>query len=242
MDGVGILSYPDSMLSSRTFAERLIMLQQPPAWWPTQATDSMSAMRTAAPVQMTRRWASVSHLRELAECVTDFLVGDLPFNPFCYDYRPAIETAPIVHHLVELNRLGLATDCSQPGLDRGDLRQRAYVSGLADLDLARHLDEQLVHTDLVAFIAPLLEPHESVDLWLDVPVTLLERSPVTWIGGRMAADDLFTGIAEETSLTAQDLAGYYSIQVMDPVWGRADYLWDTLTTAVNTPTLDGRSA
>lgn len=58
----------------------------------------------------------------------------------------------------------------------------------------------------------------------------------------MAADDLFTGIAEETSLTAQDLAGYYSIQVMDPVWGRADYLWDTLTTAVNTPTLDGRSA
>ena len=218
------------------------MLQQPPAWWPTQATHSMSAIRTAAPVQMTRRWASVSNLRELAECVTDFLVGDLPFNPFYYDYRPAVETVPIARHLVQLNRLGLATDCSQPGLDRGVWRQRAFVSGLADLDLARHLAKQLVHTDLIAFISPLLKPHESFDLWLDVPVTLHERSPVTWIGGRMAADDLFTGIVEETSLTSQELAGYFSIQVLDPVWGRADYLWDALTTTLKTPRMDSRSA
>ena len=184
----------------------------------------------------------MSNLRELADCVSDFLGGDLPFNPFYYDYRPAIETMPIVDHLVELNRLGLATDCSQPGLDRDVWRQRAFVSGLADLDLARHLAERLVHTDLIAFISPLLKPHESFDLWLDVPVTLHERSPVTWIGGRMAADDLFTGIAEETSLTSQELAGYYSVQVLDPVWGRADYLWDALTTTLKTPRMDSRSA
>lgn len=158
------------------------------------------------------------------------------------------ETKRLVPQLVEINRLGLVTTCSQPGepLSTGvwpdgsshDGMQRSFLTGICTLTLADFLHDRINRTNMVCVVRPLALTDEFDRLerlgatdgerWI---VTLLDGEPVTAVGHWI--DELTHWGREITPRQyAEIAASCCAVAIMDPVWGRDALHTDGLLPAV----------
>lgn len=143
------------------------------------------------------------------------------------------ETVELVPMLVQVNRHGLVTTCSQPGVpmqtyvwqdgSRHEAIQRSFLTGMCTGVLARFLHDQLNGTDMVIVARPLAQAKELdaiADMGTSWVVTWLDGKPLTraghWIDElaqweRGVSPRVYAGIAREC----------WAVAIMDPVWGRS---------------------
>lgn len=146
------------------------------------------------------------------------------------------ETKPLVPTLVQINRLGLVTTCSQPGEPLGGGVwpdgsrhtgiQRSFVTGICTETLAEFLHDRLGRTNMVFVARPLAFANE-LDLLDRLGVTarerwagtILDEKPLTHVGQWI--DELGhweRGIAPRSY--AEIARECHAVAIMDPVWGR----------------------
>ena len=176
----------------------------------------------------TDEWMAASTIPDLARLGARWLTGDLEWQPRYTSSVPDPETALILEPLVALNNAGVWTDQSQPGaIDSPREKQRAFVTGYCTEETAEAITAAVVGTDLVALAAPCM-----LDSSFQVPVTIDDGAPFTWVGGGGTPVDEYIG---EVSMEAvRAMSRGWSVEVFDPRWGRNDLLWDTLVRAVHT--------
>jgi hypothetical protein len=193
-------------------------------------------------------YADCETLADLGEVTAKWAKGEIKYHPGGYDEGPAEETIELIPALVTLNRAGFITQCSQPGegpVDGYDGRvwwQRAAVDGFTDSATADRLEGACEEADLI-FIRNGPARRWRVTWKHTEPVT---ASPVdnddiaaassyyvhTHFGAhlsRRAVKFSFDDCASKALCSAEQ------VSIIDPVWGRKDFMWDTLTSAVTPP-------
>lgn len=198
-------------------------------------------------------WHQAETLEDVGELTAQWAEGTMKYHPGGYDQGPAEETLGIAPALVTLNRNGFVTSGSQPGegpeesYDGGTYWQRAAVDGHVDAATADRLEAACVEAGLT-FVRN--GPARWRTSWRSsVPVTVTARDGVTDdppAGGCLDAGYyVHTGFGTHLSrravkfhfdgCAADALRAAEQVTVIDPVWGRKDHLWNTLTTAVKPP-------
>ena len=168
-------------------------------------------------------WKTATGFDHLCSLNAEWLEGS-GTTGLCQD-QPDAETLPLVGILAEANRAGFLTMCSQPGEphDEEGNAQRAFVDGYARGALARRLAALGLETDLIVDAYP---PGTFGD-GVRIPISLYEFYENTWGGGHCA--EIFPQYLELLSPAAADeLSDSWFITLIDPCWGRIDYLWDRL--------------
>jgi len=184
----------------------------------------------ALPEPLRQRWRAAHTVADLGIRMAEYLTGDLPFHPGSFGTGPEPETAHLIDFLVDYCRAGFITDGSQPGVVDQRWRQRAFVCGFATADTAATLRDSLTGADLVVISAPLTEA--PTDLWPHIPVTSHDAKGMTRVGYRLNAVEAMEYFAEYTSVRWEDLVALHTVQIIDPVWGRDDYLWSQVHMAL----------
>lgn len=176
-----------------------------------------------------RSWGTAQTLEDLGELTALWLLGEVPECP-TQGGPPDAETAEIIQALVECNRRGFVTEFSQPGKPlRDGSGQRAAVSGYAPEPLAKKLFAASLHSDLVVLI---FQP--GAEGGYSIPVTADVFHPYTRVGcfcGELA-EEFCRHLGPLATLAV--LTAWY-VAVIDPSWGRRDYLWHTLLKALREP-------
>lgn len=167
-------------------------------------------------------WRQATSLEAAGELTARWLEGGSSYQPghFAADYDA--ETGPIATALAELNRNGLFTKESQPGILADDAAQRQYVTGFCGAATAQALLALSTRTELVAVAHA---PGESSSA--AIPVTLAGAEITTVLGSseNPVDEEQIRDWAEETNDSlALLLADSWYIEVLDPVWGRNDVL------------------
>lgn len=178
-----------------------------------------------------QQWAAAESLADVGGLVARWLEGKVASQPG-YQARcgPDPETADLIPTLAALNRSGLVTSCSQPGLagpgyDGAWWEQRAAVVGFCD---ARTLDALILaagETELA------VRECEVRHRRLVVPVTTREGYAITDFGGLVSARDIrdgWTGYDICGRGAVDALVAAHQVVVYDPEWGRDDVLWPVL--------------
>jgi hypothetical protein len=150
-------------------------------------------------------WRQATTLEAAGELTARWLESHSEYQPGTFAPSIDDETRPIAAELAEINRNGLFTKESQPGM-RGDAghAQRQYVTGFCSAEAAAEL------------------------------VALSTRSELITIGhapGEVSAaavpvdEDALRDWSEETNdALSLLLADSWYVEVLDPVWGRNDVL------------------
>jgi hypothetical protein len=174
-------------------------------------------------------WQQARTLAELGELTAQWLEGATPQRPM-YIGAPDPETKPLIPHLVGYNRRGYLTDQSQPGspLENG-WAQRAWVHGFGTAELADRIEDALLDTELIVGRTP-----PGGDNPTRICVTIGHERAWT-IGGAMRASYLAEQYREAIPAALPALLNAWQIEVIDPVWGRNDLLWDRLDRAFPAP-------
>ncbi|MFD8385262.1 DUF6919 domain-containing protein [Streptomyces sp. NPDC059679] len=183
------------------------------------------------PRSAARIWSTARTLADLGELTAQWLEGSLAALPGgAYQGGPDEETGPLVPVLVALNRAGIVTHDSQPGLegpafDGRMWRQRAAVDCLIDAAGA----QRLVRT---AHDAGLLYSVHQVRRLGPVPYILA----TTWggqahaaFGSRLRRRDIrqiYRGCHRDALRAA---VAAHQVTLVDPQWGRDSLLWRELT-------------
>jgi hypothetical protein len=168
-------------------------------------------------------WRSVETLAGACELTALWLEGRSTYLPMYLDDKPAEETAGMTTELAAINRFGLMTDCSQPGIavSSGE-GQRAFVTGFCGEEVADRLLAGLATSDLVILTFAPGQIGEG-----SIPVSLDGTDPFTWLGRShdFWDDSVFEMFGKETSPAfAQVLKESGQVHIFDPVWGRNDLL------------------
>lgn len=188
-----------------------------------------------------RIWSRADSVEALGEATADWLEGRLSYQPGGYD-EPDPETVELIPALAALNRSGLVTIGSQPGL--GPIRgydghwwwQRAAVDGFASRETAERLREDANSKGLIVV------QHDQAKLFCSYrdAVDCTRGSPYCWpepIEGRSWVHTVFG-----TRLSYRDIETYFAgytraqmvlyrtpqLAIVDPVWGR-NTMWEALT-------------
>ena len=169
-------------------------------------------------------WWSARTVDDLGALGARWLTGELELQPRYFGAAPDPETVPLVQTLAAVNLAGFWTHMSQPGLVDGELRQRAYVAGYCRPEVAERL-EVLGLTDLVVLACAAEVPGS-----FDVPITVQGYEPHTWGARGGESPEEFAGELHPTAVAA--LWESVHVEVLDPMWGRDDLLWDLLLEAV----------
>lgn len=117
-----------------------------------------------------------------------------------------------------LNRAGLFTKESQPGVLAEGHAQRAYVTGFCTVESAAALLELSGRSDLVTVAHAPGEISQA-----SIPVTLQDGEVVTVLGsseGPVGDDQLRDWSEEANEDLALVLAESWYVEIFDPVWGR----------------------
>ena len=171
-------------------------------------------------------WRTTKSLEDLGELTARWLEGAEAEHP-CYGGGPDTETSLLVADLVALNRSAFVTEFSQPGepMDDGS-GQRAAVSGFCREDVARRIVALGLWTDLIVIAFP-----PGCEGGHYIPITIDDYRPITW-GGRHGLE-VFEHYAESCGAGAVDeLRSGWTVDVIDPQWGRERYLWEHVANAV----------
>jgi hypothetical protein len=174
-------------------------------------------------------WQKALSFAELCELSAQFIEGKIKFCPTYCAENVDEETAPLADYLAALNRAGLLTDCSQPGMDQGHSKQRAFVTGLASEEVAARIERLSLTTDLYICVS---RPGESNGCRM--PVTIDVFRPYSWAGeaaideenGSFAELHSYERICSGDALRELNQACY--VTIIDLSWGRTDYLWNEL--------------
>lgn len=185
-------------------------------------------------------WRSARTLADLGELTARWLQGDIAQYP-CYGGRPDAETVPLIPVLADLNRAGLITIYSSPGLDvRGAdgarRQQRAAVEGfIAGTATAREFVANVGRAGMDVIVHhPDFRPRWRWRCDEEIPVTLRDDDEYTWFGQQLSRRDIRSrrlgwGICHRQALDA--LCSAWQVTVIDPTWGRPGVLWPVLSQA-----------
>lgn len=169
-------------------------------------------------------WQRARNIIDLGILTNQWLEGRISFHP-CYGSIPDIETQSILSSLIRCNNKGFLTINSQPGrkVNRQGYRQRAFVDGLANEQLAKDIAKLGLSSDLLVFVFP---PNREVGV--NVPVTVDDFHPFTWAGVWSVYEqlDCFMEICSPEAIKSLQSAWY--VCIIDLNWGRRRYLWKRL--------------
>jgi hypothetical protein len=167
-------------------------------------------------------WRQATTLEAAGELTARWLEGGSSYQPGHLAAGFDEETRPIAAALAELNRNGLFTKESQPGLLTGSAAQRQYVTGFCSASLAGELLALSTRTELVTVAHAPGEASSAA-----IPVTLAGTEVTTVLGSseNPVDDDQISDWADETNdALALLLADSWYVEILDPVWGRNDVL------------------
>ena len=167
-------------------------------------------------------WRQATTLPAAGELTARWLEGHSAFQPGTFTASYDAETVPIAVGLAALNRNGLFTRESQPGLRSPGLAQRQYVTGFCSAEVAAQLLALSTRSELVAVAHA---PGESSSA--AIPVTLDGGEVVTVLGSseNPVTEEQIQDWADETNDTlALLLADSWYVEILDPFWGRDDVL------------------
>lgn len=203
---------------------------------------STEAMPAAAP-----SWRETASLVDLADMTIRFLRGEVDETPG-HAGPPDPETARISTDLVALNRAGVVTVCSQPGLapvvgwDGALWEQRAFVDGYTDPATAVRvaaacraaglLCQDLAVSSLREHRRGWPRPWRRRSVVAYEPVTLRGGETVTSIPSRLPRSQVGLDWGGVGAGAWAEIQHAVHVVVIDPVWHRERYLWETLAVAV----------
>jgi hypothetical protein len=167
-------------------------------------------------------WRQATTIPAAGELTARWLEGRSQYQPGTFAPGFDDETTDIAAELAGLNRNGLFTKESQPGVQSGGLAQRAYVTAFCSPETASALLELSTRSGLVAVAHA---PGEASSA--SIPVTVQDGAVVTVLGsseGPVADDQLKDWAAETNEALALVLADAWYVEIFDPVWGRNDVL------------------
>jgi hypothetical protein len=167
-------------------------------------------------------WRQATTLEAAGELTARWLEGGSSYQPGHLAAGFDEETRPIAAALAELNRNGLFTKESQPGLLTGSAAQRQYVTGFCSASLAGELLALSTRTELVTVAHAPGDASSAA-----IPVTLAGTEVTTVLGSseNPVDDEQISDWADETNdALALLLADSWYVEILDPVWGRNDVL------------------
>jgi hypothetical protein len=175
-------------------------------------------------------WRQAVTREAAGELTARWLEGGSEYQPATFAARYDDETRRIALALAELNRNGLFTKESQPGLRSGGTVQREYVTGFCSADAAAELLALSTRSDLVTVVHAPGEASSAA-----IPVTLSGTEVVTVLGTseNPVSEEQIRAWADETNETlALLLADSWYVEILDPVWGRTDVLLPAVLSAL----------
>lgn len=169
-----------------------------------------------------------------------FLGGEIDSCP-THDGPLDEESSKILPELLRINKCGVLTVDSQPGLveiqnDNCQIQQLAYLDCYMHQSKYEHLVKELDGKDIVMFGAEYTKPSNEPPKG-NIPVTVslnciddewqsdvLTAMPLNWL-----SDDLDI-ILEETApkISSRIKKGLYSVRIVETVWGREKHLFETI--------------
>ncbi|MFC4397212.1 DUF6919 domain-containing protein [Arthrobacter sedimenti] len=163
-------------------------------------------------------WRQATTLEAAGELTARWLEGGSSYQPghFAPGFDP--ETVALAAVLAELNRNGLFTKESQPGILADGAAQREYVTGFCSAGTAGELLALSTHTELVTVAHAPGEASSAA-----IPVTLAGTEVTTVLGSSENPVDeaQIRDWADETNdALALLLADSWYLEILDPVWGR----------------------
>jgi hypothetical protein len=170
-------------------------------------------------------WREATSLTDLGELMAQWLEGKITYQPAYYGVAPDDETDGLVDVLGAVNRAGLVTTFSQPGVPLvAGSGQRASVDGFCTQDTLIPLHAVTRGTDLVVITFP-----PGCESGGQVAVTMIDGGECTWLGLPLDSEDIDQYYQEDLSDRGfQAIRTAWQVHIIDPVWGRDDLLWDTL--------------
>ncbi|MGN7149579.1 DUF6919 domain-containing protein [Arthrobacter sp. SAFR-179] len=175
-------------------------------------------------------WRQATTLEAAGELTARWLEGGSSYQPGHFAAGSDDETKPIAAALAELNRNGLFTRESQPGIRVGDAAQRQYVTGFCSAGTAGSLLALSTRTELVTVAHAPGEASSAA-----IPVTLAGPEITTVLGSseNPVEEDQIRDWADETNdALALLLADSWYVEILDPVWGRNDVLLPAVLVAL----------
>lgn len=163
-------------------------------------------------------WRQAGTIPAAGELTARWLEGRTEYQPGTFAPSFDDETGAIAGELAQLNRNGLFTKESQPGVLTDGHAQRGYVTGFCSAESAAALLELSGRTALVTVAHA---PGENSQA--SIPVTVRDGEVVTVLGsseGPVGDDQLRDWSAEANDSLALVLADSWYVEVFDPVWGR----------------------
>jgi hypothetical protein len=163
-------------------------------------------------------WRQAASIPAAGELTARWLEGRSEYQPGTFAPGFDDETRLIAVELAELNRNGLFTKESQPGVIAEGHAQRAYVTGFCSVESAAALLNLSAGTELVTVAHAPGEASQA-----SIPVTLRDGEVVTVLGsseGPVDDDQLRDWSEESSDSLALVLAESWYVEVFDPVWGR----------------------
>jgi hypothetical protein len=167
-------------------------------------------------------WRQATTLEAAGELTARWLEGGSSYQPGHFAAGFDDETKPIAAALAELNRNGLFTKESQPGILAAGAGQRQYVTGFCSAATARGLLALSTRSELVTVAHAPGEASSAA-----IPVTLAGPEITTVLGSseNPVEEAQIRDWADETNdALALLLADSWYVEIMDPVWGRNDML------------------
>jgi hypothetical protein len=163
-------------------------------------------------------WRQAASIPAAGELTARWLEGRSEYQPGTFSPGFDDETRSIAVELAGLNRAGLFTKESQPGILAEGHAQRAYVTGFCTVESAAALLDLSGRSDLVTVAHAPGETSQA-----SIPVTLQDGEVVTVLGsseGPVGDDQLRDWSEEANEDLALVLAESWYVEIFDPVWGR----------------------
>ncbi len=176
-------------------------------------------------------WRQATTLEAAGELTARWLEGHSEYQAATFTATYDIETATIAAGLAALNRSGLFTKESQPGLRSAGIDQRQYVTGFCSAEIAAELLALSTRSELVTVVHA---PGDSSSA--AIPVTLDGSEVVTVLGSseNPVTEEQIQDWADETNETlALLLADSWYVEILDPFWGRDNVLLPAVLGALN---------
>ncbi|WP_457972926.1 DUF6919 domain-containing protein [Arthrobacter sp. D1-17] len=177
-------------------------------------------------------WRQATTLAAAGELTARWLEGKSEYQAGTLAPRFDDETGPIAGLLTNINRSGLFTRESQPGLAAEDhLQQREYVTGFCSAESARQL---LQLSTLTEFITVAHAPGETSSA--SIPVTFDGGEVITVLGTSetpVESGQIRDWAEESNEALSLLLADSWYVEVLDPVWGRNQHLLTAVLDALD---------
>lgn len=163
-------------------------------------------------------WRLATTLEGAGELTARWLEGGSSYQPGHFAPAFDAETRPLAAALAELNRNGLFTRESQPGILADAGAQREYVTGFCSAATAAELLALSASSELVTVAHAPGEASSAA-----IPVTIAGTEVTTVLGSseNPVEEEQIRDWAEETNdALALLLADSWYVEILDPVWGR----------------------